>query len=295
MCANNSDLGREPPPAVADSDFAAFLLFESDAELDEGAILGALRRRAADFGAPFEVAARTEQRLRTRGVTGTFHRTPERVPLKVRISTVRLTLTVASRPGSRDYWQTFVDSALWPDAFEAIGRERAHVAIVEQGDDEGASGADAAYDRALATTIAAEAVAMLDEPLAVLWHPARAAFSPERFIRAVRPLAERRSPLELWTSLRPVPGAAGAVGIATEGLLPLIGREIEAPPSGARPAAMARVALDLARHMLDGGGDVADGAVFDDLSNGRVTVHEADSALRPGTPAYRISLAERPA
>lgn len=288
MSAQPVETGRMPPPAVADLNFAAFLLFESDAELDEAAILGTLARRAADFGAEFETSDATEQRLRTRGVTGTFHRTPERVPLHLRFSTVWLTVTVSSRPGDRAFWQGFVDPAIWPDAFESIGRERAHVAIVERGDAEGAEGPDAAYDRALATTVAAHAITMLADPLAVLWHPARNALSPEHFVRAVRPLAEQRSPLELWTSLRPMPGSNGNAGVATEGLLPLIGREIEVPPSLAKPLAMARIALDLARYLLDEGGCVADGAMF----GGRVRVRKCLSNFRPGTPALQLCLEE---
>lgn len=275
-------------PLPAARNFAAFLLFDSDDGLEETRIIKALADRADKLGAPFDVSATTERRLKERRVTGTFHRRFERVALDVLFAQVKLSIAISGGPGDRAYWQRFVDPERWPDAFETIGRERTFVSILERGDADGSQGLDAAYDRALATTLTADVISGLDEVLAVLWHPARQALSPERFYQAIRPLQKSRSPLELWACLRLLPAnAGGPAGVATEGLLPLIGREIEVPPSTLGTERVARIAIELATALIDGAASVEDGGSWTDSNDMRVTVSAA--AGRSGLPVWQLS------
>lgn len=277
-----------PMPVPGARNFAAFLLFGKDENVDESAILDALRRRASVLGAPFSVSATTERRMRERRVTGTFRRRLERVELDLRLAKVRLAVSVSDGPGERGYWSRYVDNQAWPDAFESIGRERCFVSILEHGDADGSQGRDAAYDRALATTLVADAVSELDDPLAVLWHPARQALSPEKFYHAIRPLQQSRSPLELWACLRPLDGGNGPAGVATEGLLPLLGREIEVPPSTLDTRRVARIAIELATALLDGDASISDGDCWTGSTTDGMRVKLGESASRSGIPVWEL-------
>lgn len=287
-------LQDEVPAADPRLRFASFVLYADDAQVDEEPILAAVLQRLEGAGAEPEVARATTEKMANRAVVGVFHRTFERVPLIVRVGGVRLTITVHCGGAEPGEWRPFADSTLWPEAEAALAQERAHVAIQEMpdGEDEGTDSSDAAFNRALAVTLAADAIAALRPPLAVLWHPARHALPPDEFGRCLGALTRQRSPLRLWLALRREEGPDGT-RLRTEGLRPLAGREIEAEPSPFGALATEQMVLSMASYLLDRGGRVSDGTEVEGPRQSRILVEDA-FAEDDDEPLWRLRTLPQP-
>lgn len=272
--------------------FASFVLFP-DADVDEEQILAAVVERLEGVGAEPEVDPHTQRLMENRGVVGVFHRTLERVPLIIKAGGVRLTITVHPGGSEPSDWGPFADSELWPEVEAALARERAHVAIQETpvDADQSLEDCDVAFNRALAVTLAADAVSGLCKPLAVLWHPARHAMPAGEFARCLAALSRQRSPLRFWLALRREDAESG-IRLRTEGLRPLAGREIEAEPSPFGALATEQMVLGMASYLVDRGGRVSDGAVVDGPRQSRIVVEDARSGPRQDA-VWRLRTVER--
>ncbi len=145
----------------------------------------------------------------------------------------------------------------WPEGRARIARARTHVEIAEVQAADG-SDLDHNYDRAAAVTVVAAAVAGLAGAAAVVWHASRRAVPAEQLAPLVAALAKGQAPVPLWLGC--VARPAGARGVATRGLYPLLGAEIEVASRGLPVDAAFEVALELAVEIFRTGRPPADGA-----------------------------------
>ncbi len=150
-----------------------------------------------------------------------------------------------------------LDIRSWLEGRARISRARTHVEITEV-QASGGSDLDHNYDRAAAVTVVAAAVAGLPNAVAIVWHASRRAVPAEQLAPLVAALAKGQAPVPLWLGCVGRPG--GAKGVATRGLYPLLGAEIEVAAPGLPGNLAFEVALDLAAEIFRTGKPPADGA-----------------------------------
>jgi hypothetical protein len=145
------------------------------------------------------------------------------------------------------------------DVRARISRTRAHVEITEV-QATGGSDLDHNYDCAAAVTVVAAAVAGLAEAAAVIWNASRRAVPVEQLAAMVAALAQGQAPMPLWLGC--VARPAGARGVATLGLFPLLGAEIEVASQDMPVDTAFGVALELAEEVLRSGEPPENGALL---------------------------------
>ncbi len=145
------------------------------------------------------------------------------------------------------------------DVRARISRTRTHVEITEV-QATGGSDLDHNYDRAAAVTVVAAAVAGLAEAAAVIWNASRRAVPVEQLAAMVAALAQGQAPMPLWLGC--VARPAGARGVATLGLFPLLGAEIEVASQDMSVDTAFGVALELAEEVLRSGEPPENGALL---------------------------------
>jgi hypothetical protein len=145
------------------------------------------------------------------------------------------------------------------DVRARISRTRAHVEITEV-QATGGSDLDHNYDCAAAVTVVAAAVAGLAEAAAVIWNASRRAVPVEQLAAMVAALAQGQAPMPLWLGC--VARPAGARGVATLGLFPLLGAEIEVASQDMSVDTAFGVALELAEEVLRSGEPPENGALL---------------------------------
>jgi hypothetical protein len=145
------------------------------------------------------------------------------------------------------------------DVRARISRTRTHVEITEV-QATGGSDLDHNYDCAAAVTVVAAAVAGLAEAAAVIWNASRRAVPVEQLAAMVAALAQGQAPMPLWLGC--VARPAGARGVATLGLFPLLGAEIEVASQDMPVDTAFGVALELAEEVLRSGEPPENGALL---------------------------------
>ena len=180
----------------------------------------------------------------------------------------------------------------WPSGMREIGRARAHVRVAEAGPGTGPD-LDHNHDRAAAVTAVAAAVAAVATPVGVVWDTSGIALAPEGLDEAMAALAEGAAPVAFWVAAAEM----GNGGVATRGLYPLLGAEVEMAVPGVSPDASRRVALRLAAEILEQGRPPAEGAEIDNGRNGTLRVRyrgpESDGAA-PAVVLERMRPMELP-
>jgi hypothetical protein len=124
-----------------------------------------------------------------------------------------------------------VNPALWSEGVKRLAASRGHVMVADaHGGD--LDDPDLKYDRAVAVTVTAAAVAMLTDPLGIIWHPAGNATPPDVIPDFIQSLSEGLAPLPLWLRWHLVPPTAGRYpGAISRGLEALLGMELEMAPN----------------------------------------------------------------
>ena len=124
-----------------------------------------------------------------------------------------------------------VNPALWSDGVQRLSQSRGHVMIADAHPPD-LNDPDLNYDRAVAVTLTAAAVALLTDPVGIIWHPAGNATPPDVIPDFVQSLADGLAPLPLWLRWLLVPPTQGRnPGAASRGLEALLGLEIEIAPN----------------------------------------------------------------
>jgi len=124
-----------------------------------------------------------------------------------------------------------VNPALWSEGVSRMSRSRGHV-MVADAQPGSATDPDLNYDRAVAVTVTAAAVALLADPVGIIWHPAGNATPPDVIPDFIQSLSDGLAPLPLWLRWLMIPPPPGLnPGAASRGLEALLGREIEIMPN----------------------------------------------------------------
>lgn len=210
------------------------------------------------------------------------------------VSDVALWIAFRDTPiGDADELGRFVNPETWPAGREDLSRHRAHIEIC----DLGLMGrtpmlpADAAFNRAVAVTAAAAAVARMALPLGLLWLPARGALPPASFRDQLARVLAGQAPLELWMRWFFLRGAEGErPGVITRGLAPFIGREIEVRPSIRPEAEALALAFATASMLIDRQGRVIDGQLLSPAPGLTARVRLGESRVRRGLQVCELTV-----
>ncbi|MHB0767627.1 hypothetical protein [Bradyrhizobium sp. 5.13L] len=201
-------------------------------------------------------------------------------------------------PYDQELWQRA--SWLWPEAFHAVGRHRAHLIVAPMGSAESNKAMKAlnyAENTQLTTAFVGAVVAALPEVAAVVWR-GNVGRSPEMWLdqsrNAFAPYPNQ--PFALWIEI--VPYLAGkTLGALTIGLSAFTGREIEFEVDGLDQrtvtSRVAQLSSYLIAHGLDDG--PRSGAVFeaDSEIDHRVAVLHRSSRFNIGPVISFASLDDR--
>ncbi len=223
-----------------------------------------------------ELLAAVNEILKRTGVTATlepelttFEQSPgdtrvwnrPKAPPRIGLTVNGVTMLVEGhdRPGVEPSDLARLDIRSWPEGRARISRARTHVEITEV-DTRSGSDLDHNYDRAAAVTVVAAAVAGLAEAAAVIWNASRRAVPVEQLAAMVAALAQGQAPMLLWLGC--VARPAGARGVATLGLFPLLGAEIEVASQDMSVDTAFGVALELAEEVLRSGEPPENGALL---------------------------------
>ena len=221
-----------------------------------------------------ELLAAVNEILKDTGVTATlepelttFEQSPgdawvwnrPKAPPRIGLTVNGVTMLVEGhdRPGFEPSDLARLDIRSWPEGRARISRARTHVEITEV-DTRSGSDLDHNYDRAAAVTVVAAAVAGLAGAVAVVWHTSRRAVPAEQLAPLVAALAQGQAPVPLWLGC--VARPAGARGVATRGLYPLLGAEIEVASRDLPVDTAFEVALDLVAEIFRTGKPPTEGA-----------------------------------
>ncbi|MEM7239230.1 MAG: hypothetical protein AAF501_15600 [Pseudomonadota bacterium] len=157
----------------------------------------------------------------------------------------------------------FINPNLWRSGAHDAAGHSSFVTVLEMSDAPFPH-PDDVFDRAVAVTATAAAIAELHPILAALWQPAENALPPALFNSAIEDLKAEIPPLLLWTRWNLLPGDSEEQqpGLTTRGLSPLIGREIIAPPSDMSMEHMLENVFRLASRMINWDNPPVDGSVI---------------------------------
>ncbi len=187
----------------------------------------------------------------------------------------------------------YVNPKLWPDAGRDLARCKASVVITEMGVP-GETGLEAAFDRAVAITLVAEAIWMLTQPVGLLWSPAHNALPPSLAKTAFETVRGGHAALQLWMRTIDIPQEAGTLsGLRTRGLKPLIGCELAAPPSLVHPQEMLQHIFHLASRLIDNQTKIRQDEVFGRTAEGEIRLRA--SRGKDGGPPVISLIAPQPA
>lgn len=211
-----------------------------------------------------------------------------KVPPRVGLIVNGVTISVQGhdRPAFSPIEVAQLDFRSWPNGGAQISRTRGHIELTEV-NATGGSSLDHNYDRAAAMTVVAAAVTKLAEVTAIVWHTSRCALPAEQLSSMVARLAEGQAPIQLWLGCPGRPEGAG--GVATLGLYPMLGAEIEVVSTDLSGDAAVMVAFELATEILRTGEPPAHGAVIDYDKNTEFSVSHRAEAGAGTVPAVVLT------
>lgn len=247
--------GAASQPTQAQPAFAAILPLRGLPRFTPRELIAALNRIFGQEGAGVELVPELTQVEQSPGGARVWHRPKVPPRIGVRVAGITVVVEGQDRPafGPRD--AQALDFRSWPTSAREIGRARAHVRVAEA-EPALAADLDLNHDRAAALTAVAAAAAEVVEAAGIVWESSGVAVPADELAAGVRDLIAGYAPLALWIGARHTPRGS----VATRGLYPLLGAEIEVRAPGLAPDAARRVALDVAADIVDGGRPPAEGA-----------------------------------
>ncbi|WP_441235937.1 hypothetical protein [Bradyrhizobium sp. 930_D9_N1_4] len=209
---------------------------------------------------------------------------------------VALALMPVPLPYDQRLWQQA--SAVWPEAFDSVGRHRAHLIVSTLGSAiVGAEPASVIESARLTTAVVGSLIEAQRGILGVAWS-GRVGRSPEMWIeqslRAFEPFPDH--PFGLWMEI--VHYVSGkTIGAYTVGLSAFIGREIEFEVDGLDQRGVTVRVANASSYLIANGLDknVESGTMYDDDDKnvGRVAVLHRNSRFGIGPVVSFISLHDR--
>lgn len=178
----------------------------------------------------------------------------------VLVNGITIAVTGHDRPAFNAEELGRLDTGQWLGGRCEIARGRAHVEVSEVCASLSAD-LDENHDRAVAVTVVAAAVSRLVETIGLVWHASNCCVAADRIPGLIADLEEGRAPVSLWLGAARVEAHAGRpAGLATRGLYPLLGAEIEVSESRLPHAVALDIALALAERIIGAGEPPAHGA-----------------------------------
>ena len=211
-------------------------------------------------------------------------------PVIVNVNGIPLVIRVKSgKSYNKEALKRRVDPEIWGDGVKRLSKQKAHVTIFEPAPGHTAD-FDLCYDRAVAVTVTAAAIASLTEPLGILWHPAGTALPDAEIDLSLERLAGMVAPVHLWTRWREIPVENGAEpGVVSRGLYPLLGREIEILPSSLSFDSAVDFVRKLSELILASGRMPPHGARIEVSGGHAFTVERAAQGARTRTPVFQFT------
>ena len=209
------------------------------------------------------------------------------------VNEVRVMIAWNAAGMPRQCWAgEYANPRLWPDAARDLERCRATAVITEMGIP-GEDGLAAAFDRAVVVTLVAEAIWAQVPGIGLLWSPAGNALPAAMVKDAFGTVRGGRAALSLWMRWREIAPPAGlglCPGLVTSGLMPILGREIEAAPSTVPSAEMLQHIIHLASGLIDHQAAIDDGHVLARRADRPIMLQLRDRGLRDDVPIYALTM-----
>lgn len=246
---------QERSVKVESAGFAALLPCRRLPRFTPADFVKSLNEILEQSGAEAELVPELTRFERTQVGTRVWHR--RKAPPRVGATVAGVTLVVEGqdRPPFGPGEAEGLGYRSWPAGAREIARARGHLRIREAAPAPGAD-LDLNHDRALALTVAAAAAAELGEAAGIVWESSGIAVPADELLAAVPSLMAGEPPVALWIGT--VAGRSGV--LATRGLFPLLGAEVELRAPGLAREAADKIVLGLAAEILDTGQPPAEGA-----------------------------------
>ncbi|HUF85771.1 MAG TPA: hypothetical protein VMM59_00165 [Thermohalobaculum sp.] len=231
-------------------------------------LLAAVNRTLAPAGAAAALVLELTRFEQSAGRALVWHR--PKAPPRAGLSVAGIIVLVEGfdRPAVSAASAAALDLRFWPGGARELARAHGHVRVFEAAPALGAD-FDHNHDRAAALTAVAAAVAGLVTAPGVVWESSSMGLPARALSTAVAQLRQGGAPAALWVSAAGVGAGAGAAGgVATRGLYPLLGAEVEVRAPGLARAEAERLAMDLAAEILETGRPPAEGSALDQSGQG---------------------------
>ncbi len=208
----------------------------------------------------------------------------------LRVNGLKVLVGGADRPAFRgDALKARVNPALWAEGVRRLSASRGHVAIADA-HPPSRRDVDLSYDRAVAVTVTAAAVSLLTDPCGIIWHPAGNATPPDVIPDFIQSLVDGVAPLPLWLRWLLIPPAEGrGPGVASRGLEPLLGREIEILPKNQSLEKTVGHLFEIAHRQVLKGTPLADGGEVGTRSRTWYFVVYEDRGVVTNAPVFRLT------
>ena len=269
----------EADAGTLQAEFAARLPMRALPRFTPSEFLRTLNRMIGGTGASAELVSDLTRFEQSPGGTRVWHR--PQVPPRIGVSVAGITLLVEGRDrpalGADD--AAALGFRSWPAGAREIARARAHIRVSEVAPALGAD-LDVNHDRAAALTAVAAAAIELTQALGIIWESSGVAVSAEEMLAAVPALMGGEPPVALWIGAGPRSWGA----VATRGLYPLLGAEVELRAPGLATAMAERIVTDLVAEILETGCPPAEGTAIEAGSHGALRVRYR-GAEEGGVPA----------
>ncbi|MEM9044941.1 MAG: hypothetical protein AAGC81_09605 [Pseudomonadota bacterium] len=249
---------------MTDPNFSAIVPLKGRVELKRAALLDQLRAQLGEDG-PEVTVDPLEADIETRRPWLSFGaKQPEAFLFS--IDSIRMLVTLEhSKFSDAGGIHSFINPNIWDSGIAEAEEHSSFITILELSDAPYPH-PDEVFDRAVAVTMTAAAVARTMPATCVMWQPAQNALPVALFENCVEDLQSDVAPLLLWTRwnlLPPKDDESGLhSGLATRGLTTLIGREIIAPPSRIQTGVMMENVFRLASRMINWRSKPCDGAII---------------------------------
>lgn len=244
--------------ALAGVRFEAVLPVRRGAILEPEVLCRELSELVAESGAAVSLLTSEHGAPRRRRMLG-FGSAPP-APIRCDIGGLGLEILQYATPfaeggtSARETVAGMINPAFWSEEMAPLLDHRAHVRVSEIDPQAAGSEPEDLFDRAVAVTVAAAAVAKLVDAPAVIWLTSRNLLTRRTFGQEMERLHDGAAPLRLWLRWHVVPVAPDEdlqPGVATHGLAELAGFEMIAPPSKVPREAMLEHVFHLASRIVD--------------------------------------------
>lgn len=179
-------------------------------------------------------------------------------------------------------------SHFWQDAGEALAAHKSHVVVAEFS---AGSGFEAKKASALHVSLITAAVSELTDTIGIHWTTGETVTRKEPFLDEMGQLGNGVWPVYVWLQYYWIGGKDKEnPGLATHGLRPFLGRELEFEPGGLDQQTLFARAGQIASYLLDNGDILADGETLGISDNERIRIRHLPEGRRRHIPILHLTL-----